>query len=1639
MIDIRPVDSKASASFLRASGIREPCRYAVWMMDRRRELRRWALALLSGLLLGSTSFAGVKISEFMAVNNTTLTNAGGLYEDWIEIHNDSGAAIDLAGWYLTDDPADLRKWQFPSTPATSTLADNAYLIVFADNSVDAVVGNELHASFKLSSGGEFLALIEPDGETVAYQYNPFPAQTADISYGIDAGTGAHAYFANPSPGYENGPAISDAVQFSVASRTFTAPLSVVLSVASPATSIRYTLDGSLPTSSSTLYESAIPISITTRVRARSFTAGLVDGPVRSETFLHLADDAAAFASEIPLVVIDNFGAGEVPHPDSVTRQPSQVMIFEPVNGLCSLTNSPSVSSRAGIRRRGESTLRSTANKPNLSLEIWGEVDEETRSIKPLGMPAESDWILYAPWTIDTAMMRNPFIYEVSNEAGRYAVRTRFVEVFLNYGGGSISESGDYYGVYVLMEKIKEGPDRVDVAELPSTVSSEPDISGGYIWKKDKDDPNSQNFTVAGKTLTSVYPKTMPTAQLSWLTNHLNAIDAAIPGGNYKSLIDVKSFADHHILNVFANNADGLQLSTFYRKDRNGLVQMGPIWDFDRSMGCDNDARASNPEVWSLATDPLFFFYSSGPLWFRALALNDPEFWMVWVDRWQAMREGPLSDAAMSERIERYRTEIANAAVRNYTKWSGVLSPSAWSGKVDVMKNHVLTRAGWIDDQLIDPPAFSHAGGLVSSGFQLTVTGPQTKYFTLNGSDPRAVGGSVAGTVYSTPITITSNTVVKCRSWNGTSFVNAPSTWPWSALTEAIFVVDPAPLAITEIMYHPRPPSGPAELIYTASDFEFIEVLNTSGSACSLVGVRFLDGVEFDFTYGNATTLGAGACGVVVRNLDAFKARYPDWASRNVLGTYTGLLSDRGEKLKLGYGPTNMLPLVSFDYEDDWYPSTDGEGFALVLDDPQSALSTWDSKQAWRPSSAPDGSPGQVNPAAAYPQGSVVINEVLSHQDTDDPGDWIELHNTTGSPINIGGWFLSDSRGDLKKYAIPGGAQIAANGYVVFTEHDHFGAAFALSEHGDSVYLSAGSGGALCVSAYREFQDFGGQDRDVTFGRHVRSDGIADFPAMLSPTMGMANSSPKVGPIVIKEIMYHPPTNGHEYIKIENISGAAVPLYDTVNPSNVWKVAGIDFTFPAGVQLMAGGSLLLVQDTISPSQFRALYGVPASIEIFNYTGALDNDTDTIVLKKPGSPEIGTGYVPSIVVEQVKYNDSAPWPVAADGGGKALLRISNTNYANDPANWQATDAAYGPTLFNLAVHSGSGGGTYAGGSVVPIESDSASGDRVFVQWIGNVAGVADARAPATTLTMPGQDVVITSLYGSNTVLLATNAMWRYHDQGQDLGIVWRNLDYDDSAWSTGAAQLGYGDNDETTVVDYGGISTNKHPTTYFRTSFVVNSNCPWGDLSLDLLRDDGAVVYINGQEVLRDNMPSGTIDYLTRAASTVGGAAEDTFYHFVLSSSALVSGANVMAVEIHQAALNSSDLSFAARLEGILSVDPALLDGDVDGMPDGWEVDHFGSTEAGLPGVDSDGDGVLNVSEAVAGTVPTDATSFLRIEQINSAGLFWTAVPGRVYAVEWTDDLRQPFVEIASGLAVGSYPLNPPPSATTNFYRLRVELE
>lgn len=175
--------------------------------------------------------------------------------------------------------------------------------------------------------------------------------------------------------------------------------------------------------------------------------------------------------------------------------------------------------------------------------------------------------------------------------------------------------------------------------------------------------------------------------------------------------------------------------------------------------------------------------------------------------------------------------------------------------------------------------------------------------------------------------------------------------------------------------------------------------------------------------------------------------------------------------------------------------------------------------------------------------------------------------------------------------------------------------------------------------------------------------------------------------------------------------------------------------------------------------------------------------------------------------------------------------------------------------------------------------------------------------------------TNTIGSEQNLLNKGATWRYLDDGSDQGTAWQASGFDDSGWSSGNAELGYGDGDEVTTLGFGGDANNKYTTTYFRTSFYVENRANFTKILANIKLDDGVVVYINGSEVLRDNMPAGTITSTTFASGTIGE--EDLYHEFELSIFDVVNGTNYIAVEIHQANLTSSDISFDMELVGSFS--------------------------------------------------------------------------------------------------------------------------
>jgi hypothetical protein len=345
--------------------------------------------------------------------------------------------------------------------------------------------------------------------------------------------------------------------------------------------------------------------------------------------------------------------------------------------------------------------------------------------------------------------------------------------------------------------------------------------------------------------------------------------------------------------------------------------------------------------------------------------------------------------------------------------------------VGFVKYWFSQRIDFIDSNFLKPPVLTRPGGSVTNGTVVQINAvsvrPNTTiYYTLDGTDPRLPGGAVSpsalSNLNSASITLTQNVRVFARNYNLahqnlTGGGNPPISTPWSSPTVATFVVSDTALAITEIMYNPAPPASSTN---NNDNFEFIELKNVGTGTIALSGIRFTQGLDFTFgASGPVTQLAPGQYAVLVRNQAAFASRYPGVA---VAGVFTNQLNNGGERITLE--GALQEPILSFEYDNQWYPATDGQGFSLVLRNENASDGAWTNGAAWRASTFVGGSPGQPDPAPVNIP-PVLINEALTH--TDPPQvDAVELYNPTTGPAAIGGWFLTDDPSQPKKVMIPAG-------------------------------------------------------------------------------------------------------------------------------------------------------------------------------------------------------------------------------------------------------------------------------------------------------------------------------------------------------------------------------------------------------------------------------------------------------------------------------------------------------------------------------------------------------------------------------------------------------------------------------------------
>jgi regulation of enolase protein 1 (concanavalin A-like superfamily) len=452
------------------------------------------------------------------------------------------------------------------------------------------------------------------------------------------------------------------------------------------------------------------------------------------------------------------------------------------------------------------------------------------------------------------------------------------------------------------------------------------------------------------------------------------------------------------------------------------------------------------------------------------------------------------------------------------------------------------------------------------------------------------------------------------------------------------------LVISEIMYHPAPRSDGRNL-------EFIELFNSQSILADISGCQLSGAVEF--TFPPETVLPAGGFVVVAAVPGDMRAVY---GLTNVLGGYTGGLNISSGQVQLRSRIGAVLLEARYDSQPPWPAAADGAGHSLVLARPSYGERN---SQAWASSALRGGSPGRWDPVLRDPLSQVVINELRSRS-TAPAGDFVELYNAGGQPVDLSGAFLSDNL-SLGRFRIPNGTGIPAHGFLQFDEST---LGFALSAAGETVYFTAPDYSRV-VDAVR----FGATPVGTAYGR--TPDGAPRFCALAQPTPGQPNTGAFQSPVVINEIMFNPISSDadDQYVELFNRGAAPITLAG-------WRfTSGITFTFPAGVVLPPDGYLVVARNAARMlTNYSEL--TPATC-LGDFQGSLSAKGELLRLARPETitPKGNNGGQTTktlwITEAEVSYHSGGRWGQWSDAGGSSLELIDPHADATLASNWADSD--------------------------------------------------------------------------------------------------------------------------------------------------------------------------------------------------------------------------------------------------------------------------------------------------------------------------------------------------------------------------------
>lgn len=916
------------------------------------------------------------------------------FSDWVELHNNGEAEVDLTGWHLTDDEDQPTLWAFPGG---TKIAAGGYLLVLTDGNTE-VPGDYLHASFGLAADGEFLGLANAAGEFVSQLEDGFPRQDSFHSYGVsETAEGGFAYLSEPSPGAANGgPEFADHAkkpQFDVVGGVYEDTVTVTLTTNTEGGEIRYTLDGSEPTLENGLVYSeplvieAIDDKTGTPVRARTFKEGFIGSSEGTQTYLVGVDDVFKTIPSVS-VVADAGYAFYAPHGmmtveggsglgnDWVAREAQDYympdMHGRPFERKVSMEfiypeDQTNVQIDAGMRlaasawSRGRFSLSRTdsspwqhspAEKPSFNIFFRDDYGDDSlnfpvvenypvRNFRQLRMRAGKNDIRN-PWITDELARR---IMTDTGQAGSNGILNA---LFVN---------GVYKGYFNTVARLREELFQdLYGSDSPWQVKHIDVWADGSPYTDDllRDTPEWDDL------------EELLSADLSVMENY-EAVLAEV---------DPINFSDYFIVNIYGATWDWPHNNLVIARELSEEGRWrGYMWDAEGTFG----VAGGHGLTYNTITSDLKNKRGTTPSDDLATVWNglmqSPEFRLTFADRLQKhffTPGGALTTENLTRRVDELEAEIEG--LMSFSG-GGNISTSGIRNWIDGRERVLFSTGKHFENEglwgSVQVPSFAPSGGAIDAGSLLKLSAgslftPQKGdiYYTTDGSDPRLPGGDVSESAVlydreaNTGVAIDTTTTVKARVLFTSIF---DPDGEWSAVRESTFRVGLEPatsenLVISELLVAPAKPNETEKAAdFSSSNFEFIEFYNPSDVSVDLGELRFTAGINYLFIEGDAATLGPKSYGVIVNDRAAFEMRYG--ATATVLGQFNKKLKNGGEHLEISNGAYE--PILSITYSNDApWPANDGEseGYSLTRVSLDTGADAND-PATWLASAALGGTPG----------------------------------------------------------------------------------------------------------------------------------------------------------------------------------------------------------------------------------------------------------------------------------------------------------------------------------------------------------------------------------------------------------------------------------------------------------------------------------------------------------------------------------------------------------------------------------------------------------------------------------------------------------------------------------------------------------